>query len=439
MFSRSIPLALLAGVLISGCKKDETHSTAIPTTTVTRGDISVRVVASGTVETIDPVDVKSKAGGAVVKLPVEIGNKVKQGELLVQIDPRDVQNKYNQAVADDVVTRTALDQTLKDQARKDSLYARKVITASEHDSTRASTATARSNLVQSRAALDLARQSLEDASIEAPISGTIVSRAVTLGTIVTPANGQAAGSTIMTIANLERVRMRVSIDEVEMGNIRVGQSASVKVDAFADRTFNGAIEKVEPQATVTQGVTFFPVLITIDNHEGLLMPGMSGEVTIHAADLKNVVQIPIDAIRNTSELAPVARMFGIPVDSIISQMRPDLVSAEGATAIPGRYVVVAKPDSTYEMRLVRVGPTDLKVQQIVDGVKEGDKVVMLGAIIMNRPTVPPTLTLAASLRRKNEGAPAGNGTPAAPAAPSAPTPAGTPAGKTAAATAPKKP
>jgi len=83
------------------------------------------------------------------------------------------------------------------------------------------------------------------------------------------------------------------------------------------------------------------------------------------------------------------------------------------------------------MRLVRVGPTDLKVQQIVDGVKEGDKVVMLGAIIMNRPAVPPTLTLASSLRRKNEEAPAGS----APAA----TPAGAPAGKTAPATAPKKP
>ena len=113
------------------------------------------------------------------------------------------------------------------------------------------------------------------------------------------------------------------------------------VDAFPDRTFDGVIEKIEPQAVVTQGVTFFPVMVSISNKEGLLMPGMNGEVTIKAADLTNVLQVPIDAIRATNELAPVARMFGIPVDTLTSQLRRDLVAGEGTTGIPGRYVVVA--------------------------------------------------------------------------------------------------
>ena len=424
MFSRSLPRVLIAALVTSACQKEQVKVAELPTAPVIRGDIAVRVQATGTVQTIDPVDIKSKAGGAVTKLPVEVGSLVKRNQLLVQIDPRDVQNRYDQAVADDVVATTALTRALQDQKRYDSLFARKVISASQHDSTMSTTTSARSDVVSSRAALDLARQGLEDASIESPIDGTVVSRPVTLGTIVTPATGQAQGTTLMTIADLRRVRMLVTIDEVEMGNIRVGQSASVAVDAFPDRTFDGVIEKVEPQAVVTQGVTFFPVQITIDNKEGLLMPGMSGEVTIKAGDLKNVVQVPIDAVRATNELAPIARMFGIPVDSIISQMRPDLVSAEGATAIPGRYVVVAKPDSTYEMRLVRLGPTDLRVQQIADGLKEGERVVLLGSIITSRPAVSPRLTLAAGLRR-NPGA--GN----AAAAP-APTPAGAPAAASAA-------
>jgi HlyD family secretion protein len=442
MFSRSLPLALAAALLTTACQKEQVQATVLPTAPVTRGDISVRVQATGTVETIDPVDIKSKAGGAITQLPVEVGSKVTAKQLLAQIDPRDVQNKFNQAVADDVVTYASLEKAMRDQVRKDSLFARKVITASEHDSTRSSMAAARSDVVSKRAALDLARQALEDASIEAPISGTIVSRPVTVGTIVTPATGQAQGTTLMTLANLDRVRMRVSIDEVEMGNIRVGQPATVSVDAYPERTFNGVIEKVEPQATVAQGVTFFPVQITIDNHEGLLMPGMSGEVTIRAADLKNVVQVPIDAVRATNELAPIARMFGIPVDSIISQMRPDLVSTEGATSLPGRYVIVAKPDSTYEMRLVRLGPTDLRVQQVADGVKEGEKVVLLGSIVMTRPAVSPKLTLAAGLRRGGSGGqPAATNATNAPAgarsAPT-PTPAGAPAGKPAGAP-PNKP
>jgi multidrug efflux pump subunit AcrA (membrane-fusion protein) len=150
---------------------------------------------------------------------------------------------------------------------------------------------------------------------------------------------------------------------------------------------------------VTQGVTFFPVQVTIDNREGLLMPGMNGEVTIKAADLSNVVQIPIDALRPTTELAPVSRMFGIAIDSLINNLRRDLVSTEGTGGLPGRYVVVALPDGSYEMRLVKIGPTDLRVAQVIDGLKVGDKVVLLGSIMTSRPTVPPRLQIAASMRR----------------------------------------
>jgi HlyD family secretion protein len=390
---------ILAMVALAGCEQKQVQTVAIPTATVGRGNIAVRVQATGTVQPIDPVDIKSKAGGAIVKLPVEVGSVVKDHDVLAQIDPRTVQNNYDQAVADDVVSHAALDQTLRDEARKDSLFAKHVITASQHDSTRSAVTAAQSDMINKRAALDIARQALEDATIEAPTAGTIISRPISLGTIVTPATGQANGTTLMTLANLSRVRMLVTIDEVEMANIRVGEPATVVVDAFPDRTFNGSIEKIEPQATVTQGVTFFPVQITIDNHEGLLMPGMNGEATIRAADLSNVVQIPIDAIRPTTELAPVSRMFGVSVDTLINNMRRDLVSTEGTTGLPGRYVVVALPDGSYEMRLVKIGPTDLRVAQVIDGVKEGDKVVMLGSIITSRPTVPPRLQIAASMRR----------------------------------------
>ena len=97
---------------------------------------------------------------------------------------------------------------------------------------------------------------------------------------------------------------------------------------------------------MTQGVTFFQALVSISNKEGLLMPGMNGEVTIRAADLSQVLQMPIDAIRPTNELAPVARMFGLSVDTITNQMRKDLLGTEGTTGVPGRYVVVALPDGS---------------------------------------------------------------------------------------------
>ncbi|HEX4685088.1 MAG TPA: efflux RND transporter periplasmic adaptor subunit [Gemmatimonadaceae bacterium] len=394
------PIAcLFATVAFVACEKQKTETATLPTTTIARGDIAVRVQATGTVQPINPVDIKSKAGGGITKLPVEVGSLVKARDVLAQIDPRTVQNTYDQAVADDVVSHASLTKTLSDQTRKDSLFAHRVITASQHDSTRSAVTAAQSDMINKRAALDLARQALEDATIEAPIGGTVISRPVSPGTIVTAATGQANGTTLMTLADLSQVRMQVTIDEVEMANVRVGESAAVAVDAFSDRTFNGVIEKIEPQAVVTQGVTFFPVQVTIDNREGLLMPGMNGEVTIKAADLSNVVQIPIDAIRPTNELAPVSRMFAVSVDTLTNNLRRDLVSTEGTTGVPGRYVVVALPDGSYEMRLVKIGPTDLRVAQVIDGVKEGDKVVLLGSIITSRPAVPPRLQIASNMRR----------------------------------------
>lgn len=401
MSVRRIPLLAVASAIaaLAACENKKAEQAPLPTTTVTRGNIAVRVQATGTVEPINPVDIKSKAQGQIIELPVEVGSVVKKGQEIAKIDPRDVKNQYDQAVADDVVSYTSLQATKRDQARQDSLFAVHVITASEHDSSKATLTSAQAALVNSRAALDLRRQALEDATVESPLGGTVVSRPTTQGTIITSATAANGGTTLMTIADLGRVRMRVTIDEVEMANVRVGEPATVAVDAFPDHVFDGVVEKVEPQAVVTQGVTFFQALVSISNKEGLLMPGMNGEVTIRAADLSQVVQLPIDAIRPTNELAPVARMFGLSVDTITSQMRKDLLGTEGTTGVPGRYVVVALADGSYEMRLVKTGPTDLRVQEVTDGVKEGDKVVMLGAIIMGKPAVPPTLRIAANIRR----------------------------------------
>jgi HlyD family secretion protein len=418
-------VAAASFAVLGACESKTAERATLPTTPVVRGNIAVRVQATGTVEPINPVDIKSKAQGQIIQMPVEVGSVVKKGQVIAQIDPRDVKNQYDQAVADDVVSFTSLQATRRDQARQDSLFVKHVITASEHDSSKATLTSAQADLVNKRAALDLRRQALEDATVESPLGGTVVSRPTTQGTIITSATSANGGTTMMTIADLGRVRMRVTIDEVEMANVRVGETATVAVDAFPDHPFDGVVEKIEPQAVVTQGVTFFQALVSISNKEGLLMPGMNGEVTIRAADLSQVIQVPIDAIRPTNELAPVARMFALSVDTITGQMRKDLLGTEGTTGVPGRYVVVALADGTYEMRLVKTGPTDLRVQEVVDGVKEGDKVVMLGAIIMGRPAVPPTLKIAASMRRA--AAPAGSSPTqvGAAGAPPAAQPAGT--------------
>src|SRR5262249_33932042 len=216
MSVRRIPLLAVASAIaaLAACENKKAEQAPLPTTAVTRGNINVRVQATGTVEPINPVDIKSKAQGQIIALPVEVGSVVKRGQEIAKIDPRDVKNQYDQAVADDVVSYTSLQATKRDQARQDSLFAAHVITASEHDSSKATLTAAQADLVNSRAALDLRRQALEDAPVEAPLGGTVVSRPTTQGTIITSATSANGGTTLMTIADLGRVRMRVTIDEV---------------------------------------------------------------------------------------------------------------------------------------------------------------------------------------------------------------------------------
>lgn len=396
--------ALAAIVALAGCQKKAAKPTELATTTVGRSDISVTVQATGVVEPVDTIEIKSKASGPVIQLPVEIGSEVKAGDVLAQIDPRDVQNQFNQTMADDVSAAASMREAQITKARNDSLLKRRVITSAGYDSATVNYATAVSQLLTARANLDIARQNLEDATIRAPAAGTVINRAVSMGTMVTSTTaGGGEGTTLLTMADLSRVRMRVTVDEVEMRDVRVGESATVNVDAFPNRTFHGTVEKIEPQAVVTQGVTFFPVLVSITNTDRALMPGMNGEVTIQAETVKNVVAVPIDAVRTTKELGSIARLFGMNSDSLKSRL-PESMTLD--TAPEQNFVVVKQADGSYELRRVKLGADNLTNVQVVSGLNAGDVVVLIGASGMTRPTVPPRLTIAPDIRRGTGAAPA---------------------------------
>ena len=131
------------------------------------------------------------------------------------------------------------------------------------------------------------------------------------------------------MADLTKVRARALVNETDIGRVMAGQDATVIVDAFPDRTFPGVVEKIEPQAVVQQNVTMFPVLISLDNREGLLMPGMNGEVAIIAERRENVVAVPNEAIRSMREAAQAAAILGIDPDSVQAQIRAAMGGGAG--------------------------------------------------------------------------------------------------------------
>lgn len=313
--------ALIAIMALAACKKKE-EPIIINTAAVERRDITVSAQANGTVEPINIVEVKSKASGQIVRMPVDVGSMVKPGDLLVQIDTRDVQNQYNQAAADLRSAQIQAQVALTQRNRSRALYAEKIITAQENESAIISYANAEASIVRARTNLDLAKQRLEDATVRAPVFGTVIEKPVSLGQVITSAtSGASGGTTILRMADLTKVRMRAFVNETDIGNVRPGQEATVTVDAYPDRRFTGSVEKVEPQAVVQQSVTMFPVLVSLSNPDGSLKPGMNGEVNMIIEQRIGVLAIPSDAVRTMRELATIAPALGLNPDSVSAQMR----------------------------------------------------------------------------------------------------------------------
>ena len=322
-----IALATLA--LGSACASKDQKAVPVSTVPVTRRDIVIDAQATGVVEPIFVVEVKSKAGGQIVKLPVETGTVVKPGDLLVQIETRDVQNQYDQVDAQLSAARSKLEVSTAQKKRADELFKNRIITATEHEAAQIDFANAQSQLVSARTSLDLRKQSLEDATVRAPVGGTVIERTVALGTVITSATGAfGGGTTLLKMADLSKVRIRALFNETDIGQVRPGQSATVTVDAYPDRRFVGTVEKIEPQAVIQQNVTMFPVLVTLDNSEGLLKPGMNGETNVMVEQRSAVLSVPNDAVRNPREAAATAPILGLNPDSVRAQLAAQM-SARG--------------------------------------------------------------------------------------------------------------
>ena len=329
--NRNTALALAVFAAIA-CSKKKEQALTIPVEPVSRQTIVVDAEATGVVEPINVIEVKSKSSGQIVAMPVETGTYVKPNDLLVQLDTRDTRNAYAQAKADldAALIKLKVSRTARDRAAQ--LFKERIITSAENEAAEVDYANSQAAVLRNRAALDIRAQSLEDATVRAPVAGTIIEKTVALGQVIASGTGTAGGgTTILKMADLTKVRVRTLVNETDIGNVRAGLSATVTVDAFPDRPFNGVVEKIEPQATVQQSVTMFPVLVSIDNVSGLLMPGMNGEVSIETQRRENVLAISNDAVRSPNEIVSVATLLGLNPDSV----RAQLASQRGNSGGPG--------------------------------------------------------------------------------------------------------
>ncbi len=309
-------------LLANACaQQQEEEAVAFQAVEVEIRDMRITAEATGEIEPIRKVEVKSKASGEILDLYVDSGDKIEPGALLARVDPRDVRNAHDQATADLEVAKARMKISEAQLARSEELFRSEVMTAQEYESRQLEHANAQAALVRATTNLELAELRLTDVTIRAPMSGTILEKLVEEGQVIQSATGNVSGgTTLLIMANLDDMRVRTLVDETDVGQLSAGMPATVSVEAFPDRTFRGEIEKIEPQATVVQNVTMFPVIVLLDNRAGLLKPGMNAEVEVLVDERMAVVAVPNNAVVQPLEVAPAAEVLGLdPGDMVVDR------------------------------------------------------------------------------------------------------------------------
>ena len=320
--ARRLLVGAVAGLMalgLGGCRWGEASEVrAVQTTEVVRQNMRITAEATGQVEPVRKVEVKSKASGEVLRLYVDTGDEVEPGTLLAEIDPRDVQNAYDQAAADLEVAQARVEVSRAQLGRATKLLEAGIITEQEFESQNLDYANARAALVRAQTNSELARLRLNDVRIRAPSAGTILARNVEEGTVIQSASTNVSGGTALFIlADLKEVQIRTLVDETDMGQMKPGLEASIQVDAYPGRTFPGVVEKMEPQAVTQQNVTMFPVIVRLDNRSGLLKPGMSAEVATLLVERPNALVVPNNAVVLPQEMAPAATALGMDASNLV--------------------------------------------------------------------------------------------------------------------------
>ena len=334
---RILPVVLLA----LACKKEIPAPVyqAIP---VERRSITVSVRAAGTVQPDTLVEVKSKASGEILDIKVETGQTVRRGDLLVRVDQRTARNSVAQAEAQLEVARARLANAETQKKRSDELFKSQSITTQEMETATLGVANAKAEVVNAQVAVENARIRMEDTDVNAPISGTIISKTVERGQVISsPTSDVGGGTVLLKMADLELVQVRTLVDETDIGKIKPGLRSTVTVDAYPNQPFQGEVLKIEPQAETAQNVTMFPVLVRIENRGGLLKPGMNADVQIHVGERDSVLTVPNAALRTPRDINSARQVLGI--DSVRFDGLMKLADARRDSIQKSR--MAARPDS----------------------------------------------------------------------------------------------
>ena len=429
LLATTFKLVIFIGVIGGGYYAYQRYTTEIeeeelgelPTVIAAVRDITVSVSATGILQPVKIVEIKSKASGEILEMPVEMGDFLEAGALIAQIDTRILDQELKQVGADYESAEIRLQIAQRQFVRAESLHAEDLISENDFETSQQNFTSAESQFIRAEASLELARERLEDTTVTAPISGTIIAKTVEQGQIIASSTNNVSGGTVLIqMADLSELEIRTLVDEIDIGNVKAGLRIESTVEAFASMSFEGEVRKIEPQAVVQQSVTTFPVLSRIDNSDGLLLPGMNADVSIIIKERSNVLTVSNEAVRSPEDAREVIQLLGLdaPVDvlqsSLVTSLENPTQPASASMREPGdlangnsdnghadsretvtkahpvgdisgdndsrqepAVVFVLDIDGRFHAREIVTGVRDWETSEVLAGLEEGEELVLL--------------------------------------------------------------
>lgn len=345
-------IAALAVWLLSGGKKEE--KITFDTAAVAPANIMNSITATGTIEPVTSVTVGTQVSGIVSKLFVDYNSVVKKGQVIAELDKTNLMSQLNTAKTQLATAQSQLNYQTANYNRYKTLFEKGLVAADDFDNAKLSYTQAKEQVVSAKEEVQRAQTNLGYATITSPIDGVVLSKSVEEGQTVA-----ASFSTpeLFTIAqDLTNMQVVADVDEADIGDVKEGERVTFTVDAYPDDTFEGEVKQVRQEATTTNNVVTYEVVISAPNADLKLKPGLTANVTIYTAERKGVLSVPSKALRFTPQKETVGKMKIV-----------DVANAKNKVwTLEGNSIVAHK---------VNIGMTDGTNTQIVGGIAEGTKVI----------------------------------------------------------------
>jgi len=354
-------------------KQDEALANFYKKDQVSAKKLFVSIEASGLIEAISSVEIKSKASGEILFLGAEVGDFIEKGSMLSQIDQRTPKNILDQSKSDLTASNVRLENAEAQYKRGKKLHDNGSISDKDFEDIQEAFAQAKSTLVRTQVTYENAKIALDDTVVRSPVSGTVISRPVEVGQVISsPTQAVGGGTVLMTMADLSKVRVRALVDEIDVGKVSIGQKVSIKVAAYRDKEFFGTVSKIEPKARVEQNVTTFPVLIDIDNKQNLLLLGMNTDVVIDVLNKEVALSTPSMSLRTRKDIYSAASIINMPKENIDLFLEKK-ISGENFN----KFIVIKDSTKGPLLTWVEIGVSDLSNVEVVKGLSQGDTIYIM--------------------------------------------------------------